>query len=76
MLKRVDHIVCPIIVCDGNNCGGVVIDVCGKSCLPGFFGSRPRVVIWAYPNPFHWVEKDGSCEPKITSLSYEETREI
>ena len=34
------------------------------------FGGKSRVVIWAYPHPFHSVEKVGSSEPKITSLSY------
>ena len=29
LLKRASWIVCPIIVCDGNNCSAVVIGVCG-----------------------------------------------
>jgi hypothetical protein len=28
LLKRVGCIVCPIIICDGNNCSGVVVGVC------------------------------------------------
>ena len=29
LLKRVGWIVCPIMVCEGNNCSGVVFSVCG-----------------------------------------------
>ena len=32
LLKRVGWIVCLVIVCDGNNCSGVAIGVCGESC--------------------------------------------
>ena len=28
LLKQVGWIVCPVIVCDGNNCSGVVIGMC------------------------------------------------
>ena len=55
LLKRVGWIVGPIIVCGGNNYSGVVIGVVSASNLAHFmiFGSRSRVVIWAYPHPFH-----------------------
>jgi hypothetical protein len=29
LLKRVGRIVCPIIVCDGNNRSGTMVGVCG-----------------------------------------------
>ena len=29
LLKWVAWIVCPILVCDGDNCSGVVVGVCG-----------------------------------------------
>ena len=32
LLKPVGCIVCPIIVCDGNNCSEVVVGLCGYSC--------------------------------------------
>ena len=47
--------------------------VCAASLAPLIiFGSRSRVVIWAYPHPFHSMEKVGPMKPKITSLSYGE----
>ena len=34
------------------------------------FGSRSRVILWAYPHPFYLVEKVGPSEPNITCLFF------